>query len=130
MYIAASLIYWLFFFPIAKYVSPAPQKPGKSRKNLIFRISCVYYRAQSIALVLVFHFLQGGAGSVGATIVGGSLSDIWKANERGPKMAGFALCAVLGTVSQFFIFLLFPTLTNLPLLGVAWLFWYDSLSLL
>jgi hypothetical protein len=39
-------------------------------------------------MVLVFRFLQGGAGSVGATLVGGSIADVWAAHERGGKMAG------------------------------------------
>jgi sugar phosphate permease len=49
-----------------------------------------------MALVMVFHFLQGGAGSVGSTMVGGTLADIWETKERGVKMGMFALCAVLG----------------------------------
>ena len=48
-------------------------------------------------MVLVFRFLQGGAGSVGATLVGGSLADVWAASERGGKMAFFTLMAVGGT---------------------------------
>jgi hypothetical protein len=34
-----------------------------------------------MATVLVFRFLSGGFGSVGATLVGGSLADIWKTSE-------------------------------------------------
>jgi hypothetical protein len=55
-----------------------------------------HQRAKSMALVMVFHFLQGGAGSVGSTMVGGTLADIWVTSERGGKMGLFALCAVLG----------------------------------
>lgn len=50
-----------------------------------------------MALLLPFRFLAGGFGSVGATLVGGSLADIWATRERGFKMGLFALCAVLGT---------------------------------
>ncbi|KAJ9115904.1 hypothetical protein QFC22_005047 [Naganishia vaughanmartiniae] len=70
LYVVTGILYWLFFFPIAK--------------------------ANNMSLVLVFHFLQGGAGSVGSTMVGGTLADIWVTSERGVKMGMFALCAVLG----------------------------------
>lgn len=48
-------------------------------------------------MVIVFRFLQGGVGSVGATLVGGTLADIWGAHERGGKMSVFSLMAVGGT---------------------------------
>ncbi|KAI5451207.1 hypothetical protein NCC49_002083 [Naganishia albida] len=70
LYVVTAILYWLFFFPIVK--------------------------AKTMALVMVFHFLQGGAGSVGSTMVGGTLADIWETKERGVKMGMFALCAVLG----------------------------------
>ncbi|KAJ9108018.1 hypothetical protein QFC20_003587 [Naganishia adeliensis] len=57
LYVVTAILYWLFFFPIVK--------------------------AKSMALVMVFHFLQGGAGSVGSTMVGGTLADIWETKERG-----------------------------------------------
>lgn len=67
-------------------------------------LTILRHRADTIGLVIAFRLLQGGAGSVGATVVGGSLADIWVSAERGPKMGGFALCAVVGTVSRHYPF--------------------------
>ena len=38
-------------------------------------------RAQNTATVLVMRFLMGMAGSIGATLVGGTISDIYKPQE-------------------------------------------------
>lgn len=56
----------------------------------------------SVALVCVFRFLQGVVGSVGSTMVGGTIADIWQAKERGKPMALFSIGAFLGTVSASF----------------------------
>lgn len=50
-------------------------------RNTVIANALLLYRAKSMALVLVFHFLQGGAGSVGSTMVGGTLADIWVTSE-------------------------------------------------
>ena len=80
----------------------------------------LFCRANSIAVVLVFRFLQGGAGSVGSTLVGGSLADIWPASERGGKMAVFALMAVSGTA---FAPVIFSWVEANPSLEWRWIQW-------
>lgn len=78
-------------------------KVSRLRAELLFfdrnrgsLISC-FARAQSMGLLLPFRFLSGAFGSVGATLVAGTISDLWSTRERGFKMGLFALCAVLGT---------------------------------
>ncbi|CED85156.1 Synaptic vesicle transporter SVOP and related transporters (major facilitator superfamily) [Phaffia rhodozyma] len=53
--------------------------------------------AQNLATVLVARFIQGCAASTGSTMVGGSLTDIWKTKERGLPMSIFSLFAIGGT---------------------------------
>ncbi|KAF9078029.1 major facilitator superfamily domain-containing protein [Rhodocollybia butyracea] len=53
--------------------------------------------AQNIQTVLIARFIQGGFGSTWATMVGGTIADIWPSHERGLPMALFAVGAVGGT---------------------------------
>ena len=53
--------------------------------------------AKNIVTVLIGRFIQGAAGSIGATLVGGTISDIYIPSERGLPMALFAFMAMLGT---------------------------------
>ncbi|KIK62083.1 hypothetical protein GYMLUDRAFT_42522 [Collybiopsis luxurians FD-317 M1] len=53
--------------------------------------------AQNIQTVLIARFLQGGFGSTWATMVGGTISDLWQSNERGLPMSLFAVAAIGGT---------------------------------
>ncbi|OAX41038.1 MFS general substrate transporter [Rhizopogon vinicolor AM-OR11-026] len=50
--------------------------------------------APNIQTVMLGRLLGGAFGSTGATLVGGSVADIWKPHERGQPMAFFALAAV------------------------------------
>lgn len=52
--------------------------------------------AQNIQSVQVMRFIQGGAGSTGATMVGGSIADIWSPQQRGLPMSVFAFGAIGG----------------------------------
>ncbi|CDS00158.1 related to multidrug resistant protein [Sporisorium scitamineum] len=54
-------------------------------------------RAENTATVIILRFLQGGFGSTGSTMVGGTISDIWNSSERGQPMALFATGAIFGT---------------------------------
>ncbi|KAF9266667.1 MFS general substrate transporter [Marasmius fiardii PR-910] len=54
-------------------------------------------KARNIETVLVARFLQGGFGSTGSTMVGGTVADIWRPDQRGLPMALFALTAIGGT---------------------------------
>ncbi|KAF8799275.1 MFS polyamine transporter [Phlegmacium glaucopus] len=53
--------------------------------------------AKNIEIVIVARFIQGAFGSTGATMVGGTISDIWSTKERGLPMSIFALLALGGT---------------------------------
>ncbi|KAJ9107641.1 hypothetical protein QFC21_001101 [Naganishia friedmannii] len=70
LYVATGLLYWLFYFPIAK--------------------------ANNMGLLLAFRFMQGCMGSTGSTVVGGTLADIWPTSERGTKMSLLTLVCFLG----------------------------------
>ncbi|KAF8803716.1 MFS polyamine transporter [Phlegmacium glaucopus] len=52
--------------------------------------------AKNIETVIVARFIQGAFGSTGATMVGGTVSDIWSTKERGLPMSIFALLAIGG----------------------------------
>ncbi|KAK9894077.1 MFS general substrate transporter [Cystobasidium minutum MCA 4210] len=53
--------------------------------------------ANNLPLICVFRFLSGVTGSVGSTMVGGTIADIWVARERGKAMAFFSIGAFAGT---------------------------------
>lgn len=57
---------------------------------------------------------------MGATLVGGTLADIWPASERGGKMAVFALMAVSGTA---FAPVIFSWVEANPRLEWRWIQW-------
>lgn len=75
---------------------PAPHddlvSPREHRLPELTRLS-----AKNIETVLVNRFLLGCAGSIGATLVGGTISDIYMPEDRGLPMAVFAFFAMLGT---------------------------------
>jgi hypothetical protein len=49
-----------------------------------------------MSMLLAFRFLQGGMGSTGSSVVGGTLSDLWVTSERGTKMSLLSLVCFLG----------------------------------
>ncbi|KAH7924304.1 MFS general substrate transporter [Leucogyrophana mollusca] len=51
----------------------------------------------NIQTVMIARALGGAFGSTGATLVGGTVADIWKPQERGLPMSLFALAAVAST---------------------------------
>ncbi|THU86241.1 MFS polyamine transporter [Dendrothele bispora CBS 962.96] len=53
--------------------------------------------AQNLQTVLVARFIQGAFGSTWATMVGGTIADIWTPQERGLPMCIFAVAALGGT---------------------------------
>ncbi|KAL0567583.1 hypothetical protein V5O48_014412, partial [Marasmius crinis-equi] len=53
--------------------------------------------ADNIGTVLVARFIQGGFGSTGSTMVGGTFADIWRPDQRGIPMALFAVSTIGGT---------------------------------
>lgn len=53
--------------------------------------------ANNMTTMLIIRFIQGGFGSTGSTMVGGTIADIWTSSERGLPMGLFALAAIFGT---------------------------------
>ncbi|KAH7885759.1 MFS general substrate transporter [Phlebopus sp. FC_14] len=53
--------------------------------------------APNIQTVMIARLLGGGFGSTGATLVGGTVADIWRPQERGMPMSIFSFAAVAGT---------------------------------
>ncbi|ETS64313.1 hypothetical protein PaG_01157 [Moesziomyces aphidis] len=53
--------------------------------------------AKNLPTVIILRFLQGGFGSTGSTMVGGTIADIWNSKQRGQPMALFATGAIFGT---------------------------------
>ncbi|KDR67699.1 hypothetical protein GALMADRAFT_257977 [Galerina marginata CBS 339.88] len=53
--------------------------------------------SKNIQTVIVARLIQGACGSTGATMVGGTIADIWVPKDRGLPMSIFAVMAVGGT---------------------------------
>lgn len=47
--------------------------------------------------MLVARFISGCAGSTAVALVGGTIADVWRADERGTPMALFSFAAFGGT---------------------------------
>ncbi|GAA95213.1 uncharacterized protein L969DRAFT_15311 [Mixia osmundae IAM 14324] len=92
IYIASALIFTIFFVPQAL--------------------------AQNIGTILVSRFIAGIGGSTAVALVGGTLSDLWRAHERGLPMSLFALSAFAFTG-------LGPVALGYPamILGFRWVNW-------
>ena len=63
----------------------------------IFIVPCAL--SQNIATLLVCRAIDGIAFSAPMTLVGGSLADLWKNEERGVPMAAFSAAPFLGPAS-------------------------------
>ncbi|GAB5592809.1 Synaptic vesicle transporter SVOP [Umbelopsis nana] len=61
---------------------------------VVFIIPCAV--AQNIGTLLVCRFIDGIAFSAPMTLVGGSLADLWKTEERGVPMAAFSAAPFIG----------------------------------
>jgi MFS family permease len=61
---------------------------------VIFIIPCA--RAPNIQTLLVCRAIDGIAFSAPMTLVGGTLADLWKTEERGVPMAAFSAAPFLG----------------------------------
>ncbi|KAK7207797.1 major facilitator superfamily domain-containing protein [Myxozyma melibiosi] len=61
---------------------------------VVFIVPCAV--AKNIGTLLVARFIDGIAFSAPMTLVGGSLADLWKAEERGVAMATFSAAPFLG----------------------------------
>ncbi|KIK38418.1 hypothetical protein CY34DRAFT_394419 [Suillus luteus UH-Slu-Lm8-n1] len=81
--------------------------------------------ARNIQLVIVSRTLQGVFGSTGASLVGGSIADIWRPHERGLPMSLFAFSSIfsfgLGSVFGGLI-------AASPHLGWRWVQWVHVMT--
>ena len=64
---------------------------------VVFIIPCAV--AQNIGMLLVCRLIDGIAFSAPMTLVGGSLADLWRSEERGVPMAAFSAAPFVGPVS-------------------------------
>lgn len=58
--------------------------------------------AKNIATLLVVRAIDGIAFSAPMTLVGGTMADLWRAEERGIPMAAFSAAPFLGPASKSF----------------------------
>ncbi|KAF8517911.1 MFS polyamine transporter [Hysterangium stoloniferum] len=66
--------------------------------SVVFMLMHIMFSAaKNISTVIIARLISGAAGSVGATMVGGVIADIWAPYERGIPMSLFALAAIGGT---------------------------------
>lgn len=65
---------------------------------LIFIIPCAV--AQNIETLLVCRAIDGIAFSAPMTLVGGTLADLWRNEERGVPMAAFSAAPFIGPASK------------------------------
>ncbi len=66
--------------------------------GVVFIIPCAV--AENIGTLLVCRFIDGIAFSAPMTLVGGTLADMWKNEERGVPMAVFSAAPFSGPVSS------------------------------
>ena len=85
--------------------------------GVIFIIPCAV--AENIGTLLVCRLIDGIAFSAPVTLVGGTLADLWRNEERGVPMAAFSAAPFCGPVSRCFKMGTHSTLT-LTRLSVLW----------
>jgi MFS family permease len=73
LYIGSGIGFLLMSPMIALYV--------ELRTSTVVGLTLTFTRAKNIQTVIVARFLQGAFGSTGATMVGGTISDIWLTKE-------------------------------------------------
>lgn len=66
---------------------------------VIFIVPCAV--AKNIGTLLVCRAIDGIAFSAPMTLVGGTLADLWRNEERGVPMAAFSAAPFLGPASEF-----------------------------
>ena len=89
-----------------------------SLTNLVFFIPQAL--CQNIETMLVFRFLSGISASVGSTMVGGTIADIFENKDRGKPMNLFGVGALLGTgLGPFIAGFIYSN----SRLGWRWIFW-------
>ncbi|KAF8836966.1 MFS general substrate transporter [Paxillus ammoniavirescens] len=95
-------LYPLGFSLVPLLTSSLSEEFGRFRlyiiSSLLFMLTHVMIAlAPNIQTVIIARLLGGAFGSTGATLVGGTIADIWRSHERGFPMALFAIAAIGAT---------------------------------
>jgi MFS family permease len=101
IYLLGFVIGPLFVSPLSEVYGRLPVYHIGNVIYLAFTIGCAL--SKNTAQFLVFRFISGCAASIPNTIGGGTVADIYPANERGKALALFALGPLLGPVGIFFL---------------------------
>lgn len=103
------------FAPLSEMFGRKPVYVSTLFVALIFEIPCAL--APNVATLMVCRAIDGIAFSAPMTLVGGTLADLWKNEERGVPMAAFSAAPFLGPA-------LGPLVGGwLQLKGWRWLYW-------
>jgi multidrug resistance protein len=106
----------MVFAPLSEMVGRKPVYVATLLVAVIFEIPCAV--APNIGTLIVCRALDGLAFSAPMTLVGGTLADLWKNEERGVPMAAFSAAPFLGpTVGPLVGGFLFDAA------GWRWLYW-------
>ncbi|AFR97650.2 drug transporter [Cryptococcus neoformans C23] len=82
--------------------------------------------AKNLATMLIARIIQGCAGSVGSTLVGGTIADIYIPVQRGLPSAVFAFAAIAGSGMGPVIFAWVESTTRLEW---RWIWWIQSMTI-
>ncbi|KIR80349.1 drug transporter [Cryptococcus gattii EJB2] len=91
---------------------------------LVFHIMMA--AAKNLATMLIARILQGCAGSVGSTLVGGTIADIYIPVQRGLPSAVFALAGISGSGIGPVIY---AWVESTPRLEWRWIWWIQSITI-
>jgi multidrug resistance protein len=84
----------LVFAPLSEMLGRKPVYISTLSLAVIFVIPCAV--SKSIGTLLVCRFIDGIAFSAPMTLVGGTLADLWRPEERGVPMAAFSAAPFVG----------------------------------
>ncbi|EIW79039.1 MFS general substrate transporter [Coniophora puteana RWD-64-598 SS2] len=98
----ASAIFLLFVAIVPLFTSSFSEEFGRKPVYLatalfVFVFHIVTATAPSIQVVVFARAMSGAFGSTGATLVGGSVADLWLPHERGFPMSAFAGASIAST---------------------------------
>lgn len=86
----------LFIAPLSEIYGRSPVYHATNVMFVIFTICCAV--SKSLGMLIAFRFLAGAMGSTPLTIGGGTMSDMFKTEERGAAMAIWSIGPLLGPV--------------------------------
>ncbi|KAJ9303288.1 hypothetical protein DTO271G3_662 [Paecilomyces variotii] len=84
----------MVFAPLSEVIGRRPVYAGTLLLAVIFEIPCAV--APNIGTLIVCRAIDGIAFSAPMTLVGGTLADMWKNEERGVPMAAFSAAPFIG----------------------------------